>query len=346
MIFVHPSKFSSYPKNALNFFEKNAEKYGNGSKGLGGLIKLISRILCRCGEQSMPVLKDDIVDRVIKQIEHLPTLPQVVMKVVALAESPSVTALELSKAMDQSLAAKVLKVANSAFYGARGTKAVSSLQHAIVRIGFDAVKEIILTTSMFHTFHDTRDVKALQPLWCHSMECALIGKRLAWIFRFEPMDEAYLAGLTHDLGKLVIQQYFPEQYLEIESKKNAGVAEMDAETEIMEITHAGIGGKIAQRWGFPPAIGDAIMHHHDRDWQVNPILGRILHYADQFVSGNINFRQLLDEFSEVGLHHPSTWDSSDLESVESILLEEKERAQSMFDTTTDSRELPKIPPSE
>jgi putative nucleotidyltransferase with HDIG domain len=346
MAFVYPSNFAHFSKNGLNFFIKDAEKYGNGSKKLFWLIKLISRTPCRCGEESMSNLKDNMVDRVVKQIEHLPTLPQVVMKVVALAESPSVTALELSKAMDQSLAAKVLKVANSAFYGARGPKVVSSLQHAIVRIGFDTVKEIILTTSMFHTFHDTRDVKALQPLWCHSMECALIGKRLAWIFRFEPMDEAYLAGLTHDLGKLVIQQYFPEQYLEIESKKNAGIEEMDAETEVMEITHAGIGGKIAQRWGFPPAIGDAIMHHHDRDWQVNPILGRILHYADQFVSGNINFPQLLDEFSAVGLHHPSTWDSSDLESVESILIEEKERAQSMFDTTTDSRELSNMPLAE
>jgi putative nucleotidyltransferase with HDIG domain len=282
------------------------------------------------------VLSDNKVERVIRQIEHLPTLPQVVMKVMALAESPSVTALELAKAMDQSLAAKVLKVANSAFYSSKASNVVRSLQHAIVRIGFAAVKEIILTASLFHTFHDTRDVRALQPLWCHSMECALISKRLAWIFRFEPMDEAYLAGLTHDLGKLVIQQYFPDQYSEIESKKSADAAETDAEMEVMGITHAAIGGKIAHHWGFPAAISDAIMHHHDKDWQENPVPGRILHYADQFVCGNINFVQLIDEFSKVGMHHPSTWDSSDLTAVESILLEEKERAQDLFTTATDS----------
>ena len=290
----------------------------------------------------MPSHKDDIIDRVIKQIEHLPTLPQVVMKVMALAESPSVTALDLSKAMDQSLAAKVLKVANSAFYGSKGSKVVNSLQHAIVRIGFDMVKEIILTTSLFHTFHDTRDVEDLQPLWCHSMECALIGKRLAWIFRSEPLDEAYLAGLTHDLGKLIIQQYFPEGYGEIENKKKAGAAETEAEIDVMEITHAAIGGKIAQHWGFPPAIGDAIMHHHDRDWLVNPVLGRILYYADQFVSGNINFSQLMDECSKAGMRHPSTWETSDLDSVESILLGEKERAKTMFATTSDSSDLSEI----
>jgi putative nucleotidyltransferase with HDIG domain len=293
----------------------------------------------------MAVLKDEIVDRVVKQIEHLPTLPQVVMKVMALAETPSVTALELSKAMDQSLAAKVLKVANSAFYGSKGSKVVSSLQHAIVRIGFEAVKEIILTTSMFHTFHDKRDVKALQPLWCHSMECALIGKRLAWIFRFDPMDEAYLAGLTHDLGKLIIQQYFPEQYEQIENKRKDGLSSMEAEMEIMEISHAAIGGKIAQHWGFPPAIGDAIMHHHDMAWEINPVLGRILYFADQFVSEKIPFAQMLDEFSKEGMHHPSTWDSSDLTSVESILREEKERAQNIFVTASDPRDPSKLSPA-
>ena len=89
--------------------------------------------------------KKATIDRVIQGIEHLPTLPQVVMRVLAMAESPRISAIVLSKAMDQSLAAKVLKVSNSAYYGGRSNRNINSIHHAIVMIGFEAVKEIILT---------------------------------------------------------------------------------------------------------------------------------------------------------------------------------------------------------
>jgi putative nucleotidyltransferase with HDIG domain len=270
------------------------------------------------------------IDKVIQQIEHLPTLPQVVMRILSIAESPRISALELSKAMDQSLAAKVLKVANSVFYGGRAARNINNLHHAIMMIGFESVKEIILTTSFFHTFQDAQDIRALQPLWQHSLECALISKRLAWMFRYDSMDEAYLSGLTHDIGRLVIQQYFGDQYREIEEKKGAGVEMLQAERETLNITHAEIGGKIAERWAFPINLVDAITHHHDRDWKINPDLGRILFNTDQFTSGLMNFTQMLEAFAQEGVAYPATWDSSDLASVEMILLEEIGKAQSMF----------------
>ena len=154
--------------------------------------------------------KRAIIDQVVQQIEHLPTLPQVVMRILSMAESPKISAVELSKVLDQSLAAKVMKVSNSAYYGGKGRK-ISSIHHAIMMIGFDSLKEIVLTTSFFHTLRDSREVQALQPLWQHSLECALISKRLAWIYRYDSLDEAYLSGLTHDIGRLVIQQYFSPQ---------------------------------------------------------------------------------------------------------------------------------------
>ncbi len=281
-------------------------------------------------EKSIPPgKKKTAIDQVIQQIEHLPTLPQVVMRVLAMAESPRISAIELSKAMDQSLAAKVLKVANSAYYGGRGRN-ISSIHHAIMLVGFEAVKEIILTTSFFHTFHDAQDVQALQPLWQHSLECALIAKRLAWMYRYDSLDEAYLSGLTHDIGKLIIQQYFSDQYREIEKKKEAGVEWLEAEKEVLELTHAEIGGKIAERWAFPPNLVEAIGHHHDRQWKLNPTLGRILHYSDLYTNKVLTFSQLLEAFSQEGMDYPATWDSSDLTSVEQILQEELGKSHSMF----------------
>jgi putative nucleotidyltransferase with HDIG domain len=250
-----------------------------------------------------------------------------------MAESPKVSAIELSKVLDQSLAAKVLKMANSAYYGGKGRK-ISSIHHAIMMIGFESVKEIILTTSFFHTLHDTRDVKSLQPLWQHSLECALISKRLAWIYRYDSLDEAYLSGLTHDIGRLVIQQYFLDQFREIEERKKSGMDWLQAEKEVLETTHAEIGAKVAERWAFPPNLIDVIAHHHDCAWTVNPNLGKILHYADKFIFGEINFSKMLESFSTEGMNHPSTWDSSDLASVEQILQEEMGKAQSVFHLAT------------
>ena len=291
-----------------------------------------------------PARKKILIDRVIQEIEHLPTLPHVVMRVLSMAESPKISALELSKTMDQSLAAKVLKMANSAYYGGRDRK-INSILHAIVMVGFEAVKEIILTTSLFHTFHDARDVQALQPLWQHSMECALIAKRLAWIYRYDSLDEAYLSGLTHDIGRLVIEQYFSDQYWEIEEKREAGMDLLEAEKEVLEITHAEIGGKISERWGFPANLVDSIAHHHDQGWTVNPVLGKILYYADQFTLGQITFSGMLEAFSKESMNYPATWDSSDLESVEQILQEEMAKAQSMFTLATDKIPNTNSPPS-
>ncbi|HSR10306.1 MAG TPA: HDOD domain-containing protein [Thermodesulfobacteriota bacterium] len=281
-----------------------------------------------------------VIDRVIQQIEHLPTLPQVVMRVLAMAESPKISAMELSKAMDQSLAAKVLKVANSAYYGGRNSKTINSIHHAIMMIGFETVKEIILTTSFFHTFHDSRDVEALQPLWQHSLECALIAKRLAWMYRYDSLDEAYLSGLTHDIGKLIIQQYFSKQYGEIEKMKESGIDPLAAEKEILTLTHAEIGAKVAERWAFPESLVEAIARHHDRKWEISPALGKILFYADRYTFALIDFQSMVEAFADEGMAYPSTWDTTDLASVEMILQEEMGKAKAAFGTATESEQRP------
>jgi hypothetical protein len=128
----------------------------------------------------------------------------------------------------------------------------------------------------------------------------------------------------------VIQQYFSDQFNEIEERKKSGMEWLQAEKEVLEMTHAEIGGKVAERWGFPPNLIDVIGHHHDCAWTVNPILGKILHFADKFTFGEMTFFKMLESFSEEGMNYPSTWDSSDLASVEQILQEEMGKAQSMF----------------
>jgi putative nucleotidyltransferase with HDIG domain len=278
----------------------------------------------------MEQVQDSIIDRVLKEIEHLPTLPQVVTKVLAMTDSDKFNALDLSREMDQSLSAKVLKMANSAYYGARAVRKVNNIHHAIVIIGFDAVKEIILTTSLFHTFRDSQEVKSLQPLWQHSLECALVAKRMAWVYRYDAMDEAYLVGLIHDIGKLVIQQYFPEQFRLIKGKNDNGVEDLEAEKEILGMNHASIAGRLAEHWNFPEAIVESIAQHHDPIWELNPRLGRILFYADRFASGMIDFYTMLELFRQSGMAYPANWEAEELKKVEDGLREEMKKSSSIL----------------
>lgn len=286
----------------------------------------------------MAQIQNSVVDKVLKQIEHLPTLPQVVTKILAMTDSAKVNAVDISKEMDQSLSAKVLKVANSAYYGGRASGKVNSLHHAIMIIGFDMVKEIVLTASFFHTFKNSEEIEEFKPLWTHSLACALVAKRLGWVYRYEPLDEAYLVGLIHDIGKLVIQQYFPDQYRQIQAKTREGRDPLMAEKEIMGLTHAEIAGRMAAHWNFQESLVDALAHHHDEKWGRNPQLGRILFYANQFSLGLVDFNRMLELFTQAGMHFPLNWHFNELRRVEEIFQEELNKASSLMGPP--SAELP------
>lgn len=278
----------------------------------------------------MAASNKNIIEQVLKQVEHLPTLPHVVMSVVQMTHSANVNIDGISDALDQSLAARVLKMANSAFYGGARSRTVTSIRHAIVIIGLDALKEIVLTASFFHTFHDIREVQSLKPLWEHSQATAQIAKRLAWMYHYPNLDEAYFVGLVHDVGKLVIQQYFPDQYQLIQDLIQNGTEEGSAEVSTIGMTHSDIGGKICDFWGFPGSLADAIAHHHDEGWQTYPKLGKILHCADRYVLGRFDFKEVLDYFSRSEMPLSPHWDEADLESVGKILEEELLKAQAIF----------------
>jgi putative nucleotidyltransferase with HDIG domain len=282
----------------------------------------------------MPQVQKNVMEKVLSEIDHLPTLPHVVAKIIAMAESDQGNAVALSKELDQSLSAKVLMVANSAYYGGNARRQVNSVHHAIVIIGFDAVKEIILTTSLFHTFKDAQDVKSLEPLWQHSVECAVAARRLAWVFRYEGMDEAYVAGLVHDIGKLVIQQYFPDQLRLIKKEDKEGADDLAMEKEILGMTHAAIAGKIAKHWNFPEPLVEAVAHHHDEGWQLNPKLGKIIFYANRFVLGRVDFFSILNLFGQSGISYSPSWKAEDLARVEDMLQGEIKKASSMLHSSS------------
>ncbi|MBI4800843.1 MAG: HDOD domain-containing protein [Desulfarculus sp.] len=181
---------------------------------------------------------------------------------------------------DQVLSAKVLKLANSAFFGF--SRKVGSLTQALMLLGFDVVKGLILTSSVFDMMKD-RD----QGLWEHSMGVATASSLLAQQVDLPDAEEASLGGLLHDLGKVVLRAQMTEDMQSIvELVEVEGMSIRQAEQEVLGFDHSHIGMWLAESWKLPEELMDPIRWHHQPEGaRKAPLLTAVVHLADIMVRG-------------------------------------------------------------
>jgi putative nucleotidyltransferase with HDIG domain len=222
--------------------------------------------------------------RLIAKIEDLPTLPRTVLRITEMVNDPRASARDLARIItdDQVLTARLLKLVNSSFYGF--PQRVSTVTGAIVLIGFDAIRSLLLTTSVFDLFpsRTSRDRRHQESLWDHSLGCAIGAKAIGEVLHHEKLEELFVAGLLHDIGKIVTMTMLPEQFARISSRVIQNrLLIADAEAEILGCTHADIGRLLAQRWNLPAKLMSLIEHHHQPAtagaWAVE---ASIVHLAD------------------------------------------------------------------
>lgn len=222
--------------------------------------------------------------RLIARVEDLPTLPRTVLRITEMVNDPRASARDLSRIItdDQVLTARLLKLVNSSFYGF--PQRVSTVTGAIVLIGFDAIRNLLLTTSVFDLFpsRTSRDRRHQESLWDHSLGCAIGAKTIGAMLRHEKLEELFVAGLLHDLGKIVEMTMLPEYFARIAARVAEGRLLISvAESEVLGCTHADIGRLLAQRWNLPAKLISIIEHHHDPAaagaWTVD---ASIVHLAD------------------------------------------------------------------
>jgi putative nucleotidyltransferase with HDIG domain len=222
-------------------------------------------------------------ENIIKKIDELPPLPQVVFKIHELIRNPDSNTKDIAKVIetDQAIAAKVLRIANSAYYGMPGK--ISSVQHASVVLGLKTIGEIVTIVGSRGTLnrklpgygYDTKD------LWEHSLAVAFGSKIIAGVKYPSWVNEAYTAGLIHDVGKIVLDPYILEQKNEIEFyMENEEKTFLDAENHFFSFNHAEIAFEICEKWNFPGHINIAIKGHHNPSRLENNDLSYILHMAD------------------------------------------------------------------
>jgi putative nucleotidyltransferase with HDIG domain len=205
------------------------------------------------------------IKKITESIIGLPTLPTVVAKMLELVDNPRTSASSLARliAADQALTARILKLANSAYYGF--SREISTVNMAIVVLGFNTVKDMGLSLSVFDAFKAEKGDTTfdLTRFWEHSIACGITSRMLARNYRSRYSAEAFVAGLLHDIGKVILNQYFKNEFLAIIDAQKEGATLEEAEQTVIGTSHTQIGSWLADKWNLPRIIARTLKYHHE-----------------------------------------------------------------------------------
>lgn len=232
------------------------------------------------------------IEKVLAKVKELPTLPDIVFKVNEVVNNPNTSATDLEEviARDQAIAAKILRLVNSAFYGLPGR--VDTLTRAIPLLGFSTVRNLVLSLSIFDMISISEfDMK---QFWRHSFATSVAARAIAMTDGLPDAESQSLAGLLHDMGKIVLFQSFVKEYAAVQQAvEQKGLTFIQAEQSLHSLDHAEVGYAISERWGFPANIAAAIGHHHNPE-----NAGDFADFSAVTASANV-LAQVLDEGFQV-----------------------------------------------
>jgi len=225
----------------------------------------------------------------IEQIGSLPTIPAAAHRAMVVARKETSSMREIAEVIsqDQALAATVLRVVNSAYYGLR--QRIGTLPLALTVLGVREIINLVLGVSLLSVFPASSDSELFsrEALWRASAQCAYTAKRLAHSVGLGRLaSEAFLGGLVHDIGLIILDEYRHDEFIEtLRSARQTGLESIAAEMDRLGTTHASIGAWLAERWAFPEPLVEAIACHHDptkSSWQ--PPLTPLVHLAELIVA--------------------------------------------------------------
>jgi len=221
-------------------------------------------------------------------VDSLPTLPQMYQQICEMADDPATTVADFGALIseDPALTGKLLKLVNSALYSF--PRRVSSITRAVVILGFNAVKQLSLSISIVKMFKPVESSGFdLISFWEHSVATAVLGKAIGQRIGMEAVEEIFVGGLLHDIGKLVAHEHFLEAYTEaLDSIPERHRYLLEAEVEALGVDHTWIGRMIAERWKLPDNLVDMIRYHHRPEVAKHSVkAAAILQLADALAIG-------------------------------------------------------------
>ena len=208
----------------------------------------------------MPITPQEL----ISNLGDLPPLPQVATQLLRLTADPDASAEDLRRVIstDQALTGQILKIANSAMFGM--VREVTTLTQAIMTLGFSTIKSVVIASSAKNLYH--RGTVGLQErlIWEHALVTAIASRAFAKALRLPRVEEAFIGGLLHDIGKSVMGVKFPERYSALlRTVYNEGGDGLALELDTFGFDHAMVGEALVQRWNLAPSLQQAARWHHD-----------------------------------------------------------------------------------
>ncbi len=196
----------------------------------------------------------------------LPILPNLVMQILALTDDMNASARDYERLImqDAAMTAKILRTANSSYFGGNGQ--ITSLRRALTQVGNNTLRSMCLTVSLQSALSSKTLNKAFNPksFWLHSLAVACAAKILACLARDPRGEEAFVAGLVHDIGKLALCMFLPMEATHVyQLMQTYKITQFEAELQFLDVTHEDIGHMAAQRWQLPDIYLTPIAKHHD-----------------------------------------------------------------------------------
>ncbi|MDH5570514.1 MAG: HDOD domain-containing protein [Gammaproteobacteria bacterium] len=222
------------------------------------------------------------------EANKLPSLPHILIKLLSACRDDNICFEKISDIIskDASLSAKVIAVANSPVYG--HARHLTSLKHILMFLGLDTIKSIAITASVkqFFSRYSNNKSQFLRQFWKHALSCAITARSLAQLTNYKYVEEAYIAGLLHDIGKLVLEHHDKSDYCELIQAEYPVGQLLDIEKQKFNITHDELGGRLLSKWGINEVISDSVRYHHAEidDIQDAHHLVKIINLANIIVS--------------------------------------------------------------
>ena len=223
------------------------------------------------------------IKKQLSNIGTLPSVPQIITEVSSLLDNDRTSASDLCKVIskDQAIVAKILAVANSPLYGL--PRRVSTIEFAVVIIGFEHMRNILVALSLVEAFKNrSTSTWNHQAYWMHSLLTATAAKRIADDLRYPKSGEVFTAALLHDLGLVVLQRYMNSDFNKtLKIVEEQQLSHINAEEEVLGFTHQEIAEFLLEKWNFPPYIAEAVLYHHKPSLaDKGKVLASLIHLAD------------------------------------------------------------------